>query len=177
MVKIQSIRQEFVPAYPVIKVYSKRMYGEPKLKRPAELKGLKAETTFSMRGKDAKGSLFLKDGKVLWLCRDFASKDAGFPERKDMELPTSVLAKKYGLGRKGFKSFIYPDAWCRILQRNEAWIEFDCAAIQKMEIYRISQEVFEFVANNTDLKECSEDFATLARVLTDICHWIWKRNR
>lgn len=93
-----------------------------------------------------------------------------------MELPTCALAKKYGWLKGSFKTFIYPDAWCRILLRNEAWIEFDGEAIQQMSIWRISREVSDFISKNTDLPECSEDFANLERVLTDICHWIWKRG-
>lgn len=172
----QSIRQEYIPASPVLRLHSSRTYGEPKIKRPSELKGLKAEATFAVRGKHAKGGLFLKDGKAWWLCRDFASKDATFPEAKDMELPTCALAKKYGWLKGSFKTFIYPDAWCRILLRNEAWIEFDSEAIQQMSVWRISREVSDFISKNTDLPECSEDFANLERVLTDICHWIWKRG-
>lgn len=100
----QSLRQEYIPASPVLRLHSIRTYGEPKIKRPSELKGLKAEATFAVRGKHAKGGLFLKDGKAWWLCRDFASKDATFPEAKDMELPTLCAVKEIRLAERKFQN-------------------------------------------------------------------------
>lgn len=101
-----------------------RCYGDGKIKRPKILKGLKPIHKIQIIGKNA-DIYKVDDTRLVLHFRELFCKQATFPDVKDMELPTSALAVKYGWNRKFGNKFIYPDAWCIIHNRNEGYVQID----------------------------------------------------
>lgn len=104
----------------MLKTIYYRKYGEPKLPKPKELKGINKCNSTKIRGR--KCDMYLKGGEIWFYFGDFLSEYMSFPEAEDMDLSTNALNKKYGLCLGNQKGFIYDDAWCPILLRNEAWL-------------------------------------------------------
>lgn len=104
-------------------VVSYRFYGQPKLAKPVELKGVKQSFTIEWNPK-CKCQCFVK-GNDLWIKhRDFFSASHK-PKDEDIGTPLSYRAKKYfGMDKSYTDRFIYPDSWGDIVLRNEAWIVF-----------------------------------------------------
>lgn len=103
-----------------------RCYGDAKMAKPKILKGLKPIKTFDRAFGGHKTArkvhvYDIGDGNLCIYFGSLFSSLMGFPERIDAELPTSVLAKKYNLGRNMGNKFVYPDAWCTIYERNEGY--------------------------------------------------------
>lgn len=97
-----------------------RYYGEPKLKKPKELSGIKQEYSVDYIPKKCKCGVFI-EGKNLWIRhKDYFSGSIKY-EPVDAGAPLGVLAKKY-LDKDKKNKFIYGDAWGEIVARNEAWI-------------------------------------------------------
>lgn len=99
-----------------------RFYGQPKMQKPTELKGIKQAFSADFIPKKCACQCFLKDGDLWIKHRDFFSASHK-PDPEDIGTPLSYRYKKYFGGRKN-ESFIYPDAWGDIILRNEAWIVF-----------------------------------------------------
>lgn len=103
-------------------VVSYRLYGQPKLMKPTELKGIKQSFTTDWNPK-CKCQCFVKDNDLWIKHRDFFSASHR-PKDEDIGTPLVYRAKKYfGEYYKGDK-FCYPDSWGDIVLRNEAWIVF-----------------------------------------------------
>lgn len=104
-------------------VVSYRFYGQPKLAKPVELKGIKQNFSVEWNSK-CKCQCFVK-GNDLWIKhRDFFS-TSHRPKNEDIGTPLSYRAKKYfGMDKSYIDKFIYPDSWGDIVLRNEAWIVF-----------------------------------------------------
>lgn len=104
-------------------VVSYRFYGQPKLAKPVELKGVKQSFTIEWNPK-CKCQCFVK-GNDLWIKhRDFLSASHK-PKDEDIGTPLSYRAKKYfGMDKSYTDRFIYLDSWGDIVLRNEAWIVF-----------------------------------------------------
>lgn len=97
-----------------------RFYGEPKLKKPKELKGINQEYSVDYIPKKCKCQVFI-EGDNLWIKhRDYFSGPIEY-EEEDFGAPLGVLANKY-LGITKKSKFTYEDAWGEIVARNEAWI-------------------------------------------------------
>lgn len=105
------------------KVVSYRFYGQPKLAKPAELKGIKQSFTVDWNLK-CKCQCFVK-GNDLWIKhRDFFSASHK-PKDEDIGAPLPYRAKKYfGMDKSYIDRFVYSDSWGDIVLRNEAWILF-----------------------------------------------------
>lgn len=99
-----------------------RFYGQPKMQKPTELKGIKQAFSADFIPKKCACQCFLKDGDLWIKHRDFFSASHK-PDPEDISTPLSYRYKKYFGGRKN-ESFIYPDTWGDIVLRNEAWIVF-----------------------------------------------------
>lgn len=97
-------------------LHTYRVYGQPKIKKPKELKGLKPKFKVSQGDcKSAKRDDVYVVGNDVWVYfADLFSRYATFPDVGDMTLPTAAIAAKYNLDRKRFKTFVYADGWCRI---------------------------------------------------------------
>jgi predicted glutamine amidotransferase len=102
-------------------IYSHRYYGEPKLTRPKELKGIKQIGSVDFIPNKCKIQIFLKDNDVYLKHTDYFSSSWKPPKGERMGMPLSYYMKKYFDKDKKDK-FVYPDGWGDIVLRNEAWI-------------------------------------------------------
>lgn len=99
--------------------YSFRKYGQPKLSKPKELKGIKQVFSINYNAK-CKCQIFIKDNNVWIKHRDYFSPLIK-NDVKDIGTPLSYRVEKY-LGKKVTEKFIYADTWGDIVLRSEAWI-------------------------------------------------------
>ena len=97
-------------------IISERVYGQPKLSKPTELKGIKH--LFSIPYLKTTNQVFIKDDIVYIKLRDHFSPSVnlgqGLPllaKMKLMDIPTTRKEK-----------FIYADSWGDVVLRSEAWI-------------------------------------------------------
>ena len=106
-------------------VVSYRFYGQPKLAKPAELKGVKQSFSADYIPKKCSCPCFVA-GNDLWIKhRDFFSAQHIPSDIKDNGTPLTYRAKKYfDMDLDGKEKFIYNDCWGGIVLRNEAWIVF-----------------------------------------------------
>lgn len=107
-----------------VELISCKLYGDKdKLKKPKSLKNTKQTWTTKINGRSASffemgDEIFIKMGELF--CRQMS-----FSEPIDMMLPLSALAKKYPkkLAKIGNRdNFVYPDAWCTIMELNTGWL-------------------------------------------------------
>lgn len=99
--------------------YSMRLYGQPKLPKPKELKGINKAFNINFF-KNCSCQCFVK-GNDLWIKhRDYFSQPIDKPE--DSGTPLEYRIKKYGIDSKVNSGFVYNDCWGAIVGRNEAWI-------------------------------------------------------
>ena len=107
-----------------VELISYKLYREgDKLKKPKTLKTTKQTWTTKIIGRSASffemgDDIYIKMGELF--CRQMS-----FSEPIDMMLPLSALAKKYPhkLAKIGNRDkFVYPDAWCTILELNTGWL-------------------------------------------------------
>ena len=105
-------------------VASYRLYGQPKLSKPAELKGVKQSFTVDWIANRCKCQCFIKDNDLWIKHRDFFSATHR-PNKEDIGTPLVYRAKKYfGKDLSYMNNFCYADCWGDIILRNEAWIVF-----------------------------------------------------
>ena len=106
-------------------VVSYRFYGQPKLAKPAELKGVKQSFSADYIPKKCSCPCFV-NGDDLWIKhRDFFSASHRSSDSKDNGTPLIYRAKKYfNMDLSSKEKFIYADCWGGIVLRNEAWIVF-----------------------------------------------------
>ena len=106
-------------------VVSYRFYGQPKLAKPSELKGIKQSFSADYIPKKCSCPCFVA-GNDLWIKhRDFFSAQHIPSDIKDNGTPLTYRAKKYfDMDLDGKEKFIYNDCWGGIVLRNEAWIVF-----------------------------------------------------
>ena len=106
-------------------VVSYRFYGQPKLAKPAELKGVKQSFSADYIPKKCSCPCSV-NGDDLWIKhRDFFSASHRSSDPKDNGTPLIYRAKKYfNMDLSSKEQFIYADCWGGIVLRNEAWIVF-----------------------------------------------------
>jgi len=106
-------------------VVSYRFYGQPKLAKPSELKGIKQSFSADYIPKKCSYPCFVA-GDDLWIKhRDFFSASHRPSDPKDNGTPLIYRAKKYfNMDLSSKEKFIYSDCWGGIVLRNEAWIVF-----------------------------------------------------
>lgn len=131
-----------------ISIYSSRRYGEPRLPKPPELKGIKQAFSVDWIPKKCRCPCYIKE-KDLWIKhRDFGSICL---YGKDQE----EFAEKHNI--KFRNRFVYNDNFGCIVLRGEAWL------LIKDLIIDIENEVF-----------LPKIFRSLAEQLTGeigVCHW------
>lgn len=169
---------------------SYRCFGDEKLKKPALLKGLSPIKQFELMRK--KLDVYdLGNGDLVLYFGTLFSKPASFPDKEDMALPTSVLAKKYYLSKGKFKSFIYPDAWCTIYNRNEGYVLVNGLKKCFNDLYcinvaSISERVYlclkELSTKNNgflrlDVVPVDMDSAEYYRLCENLAHWLYMTER
>lgn len=97
-----------------------RFYGQPKLKKPKELKNIKESFAVDYIPKKCKCTVYIVNNDIWVKHRDYFSSSVEL-EDEDIGAPLSVLCNKY-LNNDKNKKFIYDDAWGDIVLRNEAWL-------------------------------------------------------
>ena len=107
-----------------VELISYKLYRDKdKPKKPKTLKTTKQTWTTKIIGRSASffemgDEIFIKMGELF--CRQMS-----FSEPIDMMLPLSALVKKYPkkLAKIGNRdNFVYPDAWCTIMELNTGWL-------------------------------------------------------
>ena len=125
-------------------VVSRGLYGQPKLKKPDAIKGVKS--SFSVPFLIHKGKpkaifrCFVKGDDLYIKCTDYFSQSFQPPDPKDIGLPLDAMYRKYFGELPRGKKFVYTDCWGDIVLRNEAWLKFEglipwCKAERKWEIH------------------------------------------
>ncbi|OHW63094.1 hypothetical protein EUAN_08780 [Andreesenia angusta] len=104
-----------------VSLHSLRIYGETKLTKPKELKGIKSSFSADYIPKKCRCPIFLVGDDVWINHKDYFSGSMKVP-REEFGAPLDYMANKYAGKNKG-KKFIYGDAWGSIVLRNEAWIK------------------------------------------------------
>ena len=102
------------------KIHSFRKFGEPKLKKPKELQGIKQIFSLEYIPKKCRCQIFVKNNDVWVKHRDYFSCEDE-PEPHEIGMPLNYFAEKY-MGENRPRKFIYEDAWGSVVLRNEAWI-------------------------------------------------------
>lgn len=97
-----------------------RKYGQPKLKKPTELKNIKAFDKVSGVQK-ATSPLFIKGNDLYVQCKDYFS-PSWRPPSEYVGAPLSVIAREC-FDHKRTEKFVYPDGWGDIVLRSEAWLK------------------------------------------------------
>lgn len=101
--------------------HSIRLYGESKLIKPSELKGITKSFSVDYIPKKARCQIFIK-GNDVWIKHpDYFSPSLKI-EPEDSGAPLSVLIEKYTDMSSRKSKFTYEDSWGDIVLRNEAWL-------------------------------------------------------
>ena len=93
-----------------LEIISSRRYGEPKLEKPKELKGIK-QSGGAMFGPKCKCPVFVIESSMYVKHRDWFSRSISIPE-----------AVNRGIISKQKNKFIYNDNFGSVVLRNEAWL-------------------------------------------------------
>lgn len=119
---IDSIKRLFDKDIPRLKfnIYSHRFYGEPKLSKPKELKGISQTASVEYIANKCRCQVFI-NGDDVWIKHNDYFSEVIPPEVHEIGMPLNYFAKKY-MGKKRANKFIYEDAWGSIIARNQAWI-------------------------------------------------------
>lgn len=116
------IRRRFFRKPFALHIHASRVYGEPKLKKPAELKGIPC--TFSVPFFKTTCQCFVKDGGLWMRHKDFFSPCWQPPPGERLGEPQNYyLAKYFGFMRSN--KFLYANNYAGIVLRNEVWLRFD----------------------------------------------------
>lgn len=124
-------------------IVSRRFWGEPKLDKPKELKGIKSIGGVDFVTKHSKPLLFIKDNDLYIKHNDYFSYYWQPPKGERVDMPLSYYANKY-FGKNRKEKFCYPDTWGSVIFRNEAWLCIKNAVgwIELKNNYRWSRDVF-----------------------------------
>jgi hypothetical protein len=104
-----------------LELHSFRFYGEPKLSKPKELKGIKSLTSIDFIRKKCRCSIFVKDNDIWIHHRDLFSQ-CMIDDIEDIGTPLIHRLNKYNIKHKKTSTFIYDDNWGSIVLRNEGWL-------------------------------------------------------
>ena len=107
----------------VVEILSERLYGEPKLKKPPEIVGLKQAGSAKF-GSKCKCPVFIQDNSVYVKHRDWFS----------AYIPISV-AENIGFIDRRRQKFIYNDNFGSVVLRNEAWLKINDLSVDKSAIF------------------------------------------
>lgn len=102
-------------------VYSHRYYGEPKLSKPKELKGIKSIGSAIFIQKKCNPQIFINGNDIYIKHTDYFSGLWQPPKGERIDKEQSYYLNKYfNITKK--EKFIYADNYAGIVLRNEAWI-------------------------------------------------------
>lgn len=111
---------------PTAELVAYRIYSQPKIQKPRKLCRLSPAFSLILNKSKRKNHVYIVGDDVYVYFFDLFSRAHGFPDPKDMELPTSALQRKYPDEFKSVRreKFIYADGWSTILDRNEGYVRF-----------------------------------------------------
>ena len=98
--------------------YSIRKYGQPKLDKPKELKGVKQAFSVDYIPNRCRCPIFILGNDVWIQHNDYFSESMKTPI-EDIGTPLSYRCEKY-LGKQKKEKFIYPDTWGEIVLRKSS---------------------------------------------------------
>lgn len=103
-----------------------RIYGQPKIHKPAALKGVKPTFPLRQNKSPRKNQIYIVAQDVYVYFFDLFSRQHAFPDPVDMSLPVSALQRKYPelFSHRVREKFIYADTWVSIFDRNEGYVRF-----------------------------------------------------
>lgn len=104
-------------------LHSFRRFGEPKIKKPKELRGIKRIFSIDYIPKKCKCQVFIKNNDVWIKHRDYFS-EGYTPTIEELGMPLNYFAEKF-MDKNRPKKFIYDDAWGAVIFRNEAWLKIE----------------------------------------------------
>lgn len=138
-------------------IVSRRFWGEPKLDKPKELKGIKSIGGVDFIPKYCKPQLFIKDNDLYIKHNDYFSYYWQPPKGERIDMPLSYYANKY-FNKKMKEKFCYSDCWGSIVLRNEAWLCIKNAVgwTELKNKYRWCRDVFGIQKKNISIKLTGE---------------------
>jgi hypothetical protein len=119
-------------------LYSFRQYGEPKLDKPKELKGIKQTASIDYIPKKCKCPMFIL-GDDVWIQHNDYFSPSMKVSPEDVGMPLGYLASKY-CGKDKKNKFIYPDSWGDIVLRQQAWIKIE-NLIHRLKIHEFELDI------------------------------------
>lgn len=143
-------------------VHSKRLYGEPKLPKPIELRGVKQAFSVDYIPKKARCGIFV-NGDDIWIKHPDYFSASLHGTGDELGAPLGYLAEKYvGKGRKN--KFVYGDAWGSVVLRNEAWLRID----NLLYWLRKGRHLLDLLDDTIRQLESAENFEPYSLVSTDM---------
>ena len=157
-----------------MELYSFRRYGEPKLSKPKELKGIKQSFTVEFIPEKCKCQCFVKDNDLYIKHRDYFSKPLEV-EQEDFDKPLDYLCKKY-LDKYKSGKFVYSDCFGEIILRNEAWIKVNniIPKVDIMEELTMGEYLFKLFRNMTGLREIDFSDGTWERFWENVVKGLYR---
>lgn len=157
-----------------MELYSFRRYGEPKLSKPKELKGIKQSFTVEFIPEKCKCQCFVKDNDLYIKHRDYFSKPLEV-EQEDFDKPLDYLCKKY-LDKYKSGKFVYSDCFGEIILRNEAWIKVNniIPKVDIMEELTMGEYLFKLFRNMTGLREIDFSDGTWERFWENVAKGLYR---
>lgn len=122
----KQLKEQFFGKELECEICSYRVYGEEKLDKPKEIKGVKQSFSVEHIPKKCSCQCFV-NGDDLWIKhRDFFSSSFMPTDIEDIDKPLGYRLKKYfpDIYKVYYHKFVYDDNWGDIVLRNEAWIVF-----------------------------------------------------
>ena len=105
-----------------VEIVSKRKYGQPKLNKPKELKGLKKSFSVNFFPKKASCQCFVLKDDLYVKHSDYFSSLWQPPKGEVVGMPQNYYLEKY-FNKKRAEKFVYSDNWGEIILRNECWFK------------------------------------------------------
>lgn len=138
-------------------IVSRRFWGEPKLDKLKELKGIKSIGGVDFIPKHSKPQLFIKGNDLYIKHNDYFSYYWQPPKGERIDMPLSYYANKY-FSKKTTEKFCYSDCWGSIVLRNEAWLCIKNAVgwAELKNKYRWCRDVFNLQKKNISIKLTGE---------------------
>lgn len=120
------LREQFFGKELKCEIISYRNYGEKKLDKPKEIKGVKQSFSVEYIPKKCSCQCFVNNDDLWVKHKDFFSSPFKTPDTDDMDKSLGYRLKKYFPDiYNGYRQkFVYDDNWGDVVLRNEAWIVF-----------------------------------------------------
>lgn len=149
-------------------VYSRRVYGQPKLAKPSELKGVKPIGSATFIPKRCSPQVFVKDGDVWIKHTDFFS-EMWRPPLDDIGKSQDYYLNKY-FNQHRTKKFTYSDNWGAIVLRNEAWlcIKNMVGAMEYMSEREVARELCRQMGLEEPWRDWEDFYVNVYRLVKEI---------